>query len=177
METLTVKARFERSRADYRKRIKIVDALRRVFEKVKHYQTFNGRIEKVIKSELSGYTVSVDQRANLHNLSIWGKDIDYSQRFHICFHQSKPWQEAFSEELDIADCSDYLERLDAEEQILAELIRLNSELLAIRSTAKELIETLPIPQCCVTRKKPQFWDRPSSALSDAFPALFKDYRD
>ena len=169
--------------SDIEKRVEAIQGIRRAFDKVKHHAKLTKKFETAIKEELPAYSVSFSND-DWGKLTIWGNGLSYDNGVFLCWNSDRTksnWQQVIQEQIDIADSSDYQERLQQESVIepsLAELAtkakRLEEELQRVRSEALHAIAQIPVPKCATVRKEPSFWQRPSKELSDKFPELFND---
>jgi hypothetical protein len=168
---------------NYQQQIDIIKALRRAFEKFKHYKDFSNRARLYIQEELpANYTFSIDVEHTQwgtvqYKCRVWGNGILFNDSVYLSWSdtvdsQRRSWQEGFLSELDRADMSDYQERERDEERLLPQLEDLNAQVERSLALATKLIEGLPIPSSAKLRDKTFFWDKPSPALRKKFPALF-----
>jgi CRISPR/Cas system-associated endoribonuclease Cas2 len=113
---------------------------------------------------------------------VWGNGISYDSGIFLCWNSDRikrNWKQVIQEQIDIADSSDYLERLQQESAIEPSLTKLaakakqlEEELEKVRKEALDAIAHIPVPQCATVRKEPSFWERPSKELRQKFPELF-----
>ncbi len=166
--------------ASYEKQIEVIAALRKVFDKFSHYQTFTKRVLPFLREALPEYTVTIDVEGNRCIVKVWGNGIDYNDCVYItwsCLEQSKPikWQDGFLRALERADLSDYAEREAHEKALIPQLEKLNTEVQDRVRAARILIESLPVPMSATVRKDQHHWSNASRALCERFPILFKSH--
>jgi len=167
----------DESPRDYSHQIHIVAKLREAFQTVKHHQTWSKRLLPAFQKALPAYTFSMGTvGTSLHTLDVWGNGLPHSEHVHFCFHQSKPWAEAFAEDLDRQDCSDSAERERDEAALCPQLDDIEGAIAGLRASAHRLIEALPVPKSAKTRREPHFWTSPSSALAAKYPEIFGERR-
>jgi hypothetical protein len=160
---------------DYSQRIAVVQALRKAFERVKHHQAWSGRLKKAFQTVLPEYTISIgvgEYAGALHNVRVWGNGLHYEDCVYVCFNAGKVWQEGFSEELEIADCSDAAERQTQEVKLLPELEQIEAQIRALRAKAEALFTALPVPTSATIRKAEHFWSDASYALKGKYPNIW-----
>lgn len=171
----------------------IVDALRRTLDKTKHHEKFGtgARFAKVLRQELSG-AFNVDSMCistSPTRIEIWGQGADMNNSF--CLHGGlgweyhlnvQPWHAKIAKEVDIKDGRDCQERRRQEQDptvrvVLAgydgQVAGLLARIDEVRRDAAKVISDLPEPKSATIRKGHGCWKRPSSALTEQFPNLFK----
>ncbi len=160
-------------------RLKIVEGLRKGFEKCKHYTSFTKRNQKILQAELPEYYVNFHPTNFFNKLDIYNHDMGYSNSVVLYLKLSKPWTETFIEEVNRADPSDFIERLEQEEGLKCELAFIESRIstlkeriLEAQEQALNLVKALPIPKSATTRNDPVHWNGPSGQLKELFPLCF-----
>jgi hypothetical protein len=114
--------------SDIEKRVEAIQGIRRAFDKVKHHAKLTKKLETAIKEELPAYSVSFSND-DWGKLTVWGNGLSYDNGVFLCWNSDRTksdWQQVIQEQIDIADSSDYQERLQQESVIEPNLAELAS---------------------------------------------------
>lgn len=165
----------KKTKLEFEQKIDINDALKQVYEKLKHTQTPNKRIETEFKKLLPQYSAVYDVHCgSLYTFAVWGNGLDYNNRYYLCSNVSKGW-EGIRESLEIMDNRDSLENLIKEEKYYQKLAKYQEQIKEIREKVKALKNGY-IPKTATVRKAEHFWDNFSYTTKKNFSELF-DYKD
>lgn len=123
---------------------------------------------------------------------IWGSAFggDYNDSFYLTSWAidefddpdgEAGWRTVIGKAIDVADCSDYIEREKDEVSLAPVLVEYEAEIRGLETRINELrdlaidaVKSLPIPKSAKARSGSVYWDKPSSALKEKFPRAFDD---
>lgn len=182
---------------DYKQQIAIVKAIRLAIPDIQHYASVSKRIIPAIQSRLhaiktfglTDYVVYLDtqklpslvwgQENIRYYIRVWGNGLLSCDAVSLQWYSNQfpEWQHGLQYALDVADMSDYQERMVAEQELIPQLEKINQHVRDMIMSARALIENLPVPTSATVRNDPLLWGQASHILQDKFPLLFKAYID
>lgn len=175
-----------------REKVRVVKAIRKGVDKVKHHAKFTRRVQDAVKAalveEFGGNPDSILVSSggySLYNLNVWGVGgLRYDNRLVLGFNLIRPhdganaptWQEELEKNLAREDCSDVIEDLENKLRIVSGLAWIEADLKAAKTAATERMDALlalvpSVPSCATLRRKSVYWSELPGEFSKHLPLL------